>query len=165
MSAKGRLFLPVRALWIDLVDRAQGKKRRLGGVLDRLRSPGQPVTDRQDPADLVALRLHGLQRPDGRAARRHDVLDDHAALAGLERWSLDTPEEAVLLGLLTHEEGLDRGASGERGTGDRVGAHRHTADRGGTPLAGLGGYKRRERVEPIWAEDRALGIDEVLGGD
>ena len=50
--------------------------------------------------------------------------------SGLERRTLDAALQAVLLGLLAHEEGLDVGAAGQRGAGGRVGAHRQAADRG-----------------------------------
>ena len=55
------------------------------------------------------------------------------------------------------------GAAGERGAGDRVGAHRHAADGRGAPLGHLRGEQRAERGEARRAQDRALGVDVVLG--
>ena len=68
------------------------------------------------------------------------------------------------LDLLAHEERLDVGAAGERGARDRIGAHRHPADRGRVPGAGLVGDELGEREEAGRPEDRALGVDQVLRG-
>ena len=78
-----------------------------------------------------------------RAAGRDDVLDDQAALAGLQRRPLDAALQPVRLGLLAHEERLDVGAAGERGARGRVGAHRQPADRGRVPARARG--RRRAR--------------------
>ena len=45
----------------------------------------------------------------------------------------------------------------------RVGAHRQPADGGRAPLAGALGDELAEREEARRAEDRALGVDVVLG--
>ena len=57
------------------------------------------------------------------------------------------------LGLLAHEERLDVGAAGQRGAGDRVGAHRHPADRGRPVLA----RRARRRARPARGTRRAAG--------
>ena len=55
-------------------------------------------------------------------------------------------------------------AAGERRAGDRVGAHRHAADRGRVPAPhALGGDQLAERPEPGRPQDRPLGVDVVLG--
>ena len=84
---------------------------------------------------------------------------------GVERRPLDAALEAVLLGLLAHEERLHVGAAGERGARDGVRAHRQAADGGGAPLA----RPARRRSSPSArearrAQDRPLGVDVVLRG-
>ena len=68
------------------------------------------------------------------------------------------------LDLLAHEEGLDGGTAGEGRAGDRVSAHRHPANRGGVPGASLAGDELRQGAEAGRAQDRALGVDQVVGG-
>ena len=70
----------------------------------------------------------------------------------------------MVLCLLAHEERLRLSASREGRTGDRVGSHRHPADGGRIPRAGLFGGELRQRAEALRAEDRALGVDQVFGG-
>jgi hypothetical protein len=72
--------------------------------------------------------------------------------------------QAVPLGLLAHEERLHVGAAGQRGAGERVGPHRHAADRGRAPLGRRLGDERGQRPEPRGAQDRPLGVDVVLRG-
>ena len=81
----------------------------------------------------------------------------------VEQRPLDPAREAVRLDVLAHEEGLAVEAAGERGAGDRVGPHRHPADRGRPPLAALRRDQLAERGEAVREQDRALGVD-VVGG-
>ena len=108
----------------------------------------------------LADRLDRLQR---RAAGGDDVLDDQAAVVGVEERALDAPLQAVLLGLLAHEEGLDVGAAGQRGargrrrrpsSGRRPRSRSHSRARAATSSA--------ERGEAGGPQDRALGVDVVL---
>ena len=107
----------------------------------------------------LAHRLDGLQR---RAAGGDDVLDDQAAVAGIEQRALDAALQAVLLGLLADEEGLDVGAAGQRGARRGVGAHGQAADGGGPPLARALGDELGQGGEAGGPQDRALGVDVVL---
>ena len=70
----------------------------------------------------------------------------------------------MLLDLLAHEERLRLGAARERRACDRVGAHRHPADRARPPVPGLRGDQLGERLKAVGAQDRALGVDQVLRG-
>ena len=56
-----------------------------------------------------------LDRLQGRAAGGDDVLDDQAAVLGIEERALDAPLQAVVLGLLADEEGLDVRPAGQGG--------------------------------------------------
>ena len=67
--------------------------------------------------------------------------------SAVEQRTLDAALQAVRLGLLAHEERLRARAAGERRAGDRVGAHRHAADRRRLPLGDLRGEQRAERGE------------------
>ena len=102
-------------------------------------------------------------RLDRRAAGGDDVLDHEAAVAGLEQRPLDAPGEAVVLGLLAHEERLDVGAAGQRRAGDRVGAHRQPAHRRRAQRARALGHELGQGGEPVGAQDRPLRVDQVLG--
>src|SRR5689334_23909211 len=99
-----------RAIRINVIDRCQRPVRRAGSLTNRDRAARETVEDRGDAHDLVAGVAHGLDRLQRRAARRDDVLDDQAAIAGLEQRALDAALKAVLLALLAHEERLDVGA-------------------------------------------------------
>ena len=116
------------------------------------------------PGDLVAGladRVDGLQ---GRAAGGDDVLDDQAAVVGIEERALDAALQAVRLGLLADEEGLDVGAAGQGGARRGVGAHGQPADGGRPPLARAGGDQLGQGGEAGGAQDRPLGVDVVLRG-
>jgi hypothetical protein len=86
-------------------------------------------------ATEAARRLDGVERLEGRAAGGHGVLDERHGLAFAEG-ALDALAEAVLLGLLAHEEAaqvapLVAGAGGgeqDRGD-DGHGGHDHAAHR------------------------------------
>ncbi len=77
--------------------------------------PARRSSTVDDAGDLVAGLAHRLDGLQGRAAGGDDVLDDQAAVVGLEERALDAALQAVLLGLLADEEGLDVGAAGQRG--------------------------------------------------
>src|ERR1700727_488846 len=88
---------------------------------------GEPVEHAEHADDLPAGLLQRGDRRQRRAARRDDVLDDHAAVL-LAQWrTLDPPLKAVMLGLLADEEPPRTRAPGERRAGDRIGAHRPPA--------------------------------------
>ena len=84
--------------------------------------------------------------------------------SGVEQRPFDAARQAVRLDLLAHEEDLHVGAAGERRAGDRVGAHRHPADRRRAPRARLLGDELAERREARRPQDRALGVDVVRRG-
>ena len=86
-----------------------------------------------------------VDRLQGRAAGGDDVLDDHAALAVAEDRPLDAPLQTVLLCLLADKEGLAVEATGQRGAGDGVRAHREAADCGRAPRTRLGGRNSARR--------------------
>src|SRR5436190_5907564 len=153
--------LAVGALGIDVVDRRQRLVRRARRGFDRLARAGQAVEDGGDPDDLVPGVLERLDRLDRRAAGGADVLDDQAAIAGLQRRALDLPLQAVGLGLLADEERLHVGAAGERRAGDRVGAHGQAAHGGGAALARQRRDELGKRGEALGAQDRALGVDVI----
>jgi hypothetical protein len=69
----------------------------------------------------------------------------------------------VLLAFLAHEEGLHVGARGEGGAGDRVGAHRQPADRGGAVLGCRRGDKLAHRPEPGRPQRGAFRVDVIVG--
>ena len=155
------------ALGIDVVDRRQrGVGGAAGGRGDVLAAAGEPVEDRDGPDDLEPLLAAPLDRLDGGAAGRDDVLDDQDTGSGVEQRALDPALEAVLLLLLADEEGeqVVAGRIGDGGARDRVGAHRHSSDGGGAQPRSLGGDELAERAEPRLAQDRALGVDVVGGG-
>src|SRR5215218_6616274 len=105
--ASPSLRLAIGPVGINVVDGRQRLIRSTGGRLaDRFGAAGEPVEHRDDAADVVALGADGLDRLDRRAARGHDVLDDQAALALLERRTLDPALKAVRLRLLAHKERL-----------------------------------------------------------
>src|SRR3712207_4286932 len=86
-SEKGRL--PVGVDVIDRGERAEGHAL----LLYPLTRAGQAIEDRRDADDLVprlAQRRDGLERG---AAGGRDVLDDEAAVAGLEQRPLDAALE------------------------------------------------------------------------
>src|SRR4051794_25482078 len=91
VSSGARIWVSgaVRAVRIELVDRDERSIRRLGSVLDRLATPGEPIHHRSDPGDLEALLPDPLDRPYRGSTGRHDVLDDEAAGARGENRPLD----------------------------------------------------------------------------
>ena len=124
---------------------------------------GEAVEHADHAADLVPGVVQRGDRRERRAAGRDDVLDDHAAVPGAQQRALDAALQPVRLGVLAHEEGLRAGAPGERGAGERVGAHRHAADRRAAPRGHLRREQHGERAEALRAQDRALGVDVVVG--
>src|SRR5437764_4272040 len=87
----------VWALWVHVVDRGERDVWGIRGLLDRVPAAGKPVEHGDDADDLVAFLAQPLERVHRRAAGRDDVLDDQAALAGLERRPLQPTLEPVLL--------------------------------------------------------------------
>jgi hypothetical protein len=71
--------------------------------------------------------------------------------------------QPVRLDLLAHEEPLGARASRERRAGERIGAHGRAADRRAAPRRHLRGEQERQRGEAVREQDRALGVDVVLG--
>jgi hypothetical protein len=106
--------------------------------------------------------MQRIDRRERRAARRHDVLDDQAAIVVAQQWTLDAALQPVVLRLLADQERLRARAAGERGTRDRIRAHRQPAHRRRVPLGRVRRDERRERREPGGPQDRALGVDVVL---
>ena len=84
-----------------------------------LAAAGQPVEDADDPDDLVARLAQGVERQERGASRGHDVLDDHAAILGVQSGP-SRGAAARAPGLLAHEERLHVGAARQRGAGDGV---------------------------------------------
>ena len=107
--------------------------------------------------------MHGGDRGDGRATRADDVLDHQAAVAGVEQRPFDAALQAVCLGVLAYEEALGLCPTGERGAGDRVGAHREAPDRRRAERGGVRGDELAKCREPVGPQDRPLGVD-VVGG-
>src|ERR1700733_9628924 len=90
----------VRAVRVDVVDRGQRHERRAGGFLDRGGPAGEAIADREHAAHVMALLAQRLERSDRGPAGGDDVLDQHAALVGVELRALDPARQAVALGLL-----------------------------------------------------------------
>ena len=124
--------------------------------------PGEAVEHRDDAGDRVPGRADRVDRLQRRAAGGDDVLDDEAALVGVEQRALDAALQPVLLGVLADEEGLDVGAAGQGGARGGIGAHRQPAHGGGLPFARQRGHQLGEGGEARGAQDGALGIDVVL---
>ena len=152
----------VGTLRVDVVDRDERDVGRVRGRLDPRAAAGQPVEHADDADDLVPGLLQRLDRGDRRAAGADDVLDDEAAVLGAQQRSLDAARQPMRLGLLAHEEALGVGASGERGAGHGVGAHRHAPDGRRAPLRGPLGEQLAEGEKAAGQQDRALGVDVVL---
>ena len=90
-----RFASAIRALGVDVVDRRERDVRRARRLLDPLAAAGEAVEHGDDAADRPALLPQRLDRGERRAAGRHDVLDDEAAVAVVEERALDAALEAV----------------------------------------------------------------------
>ena len=141
-----------------------GDVGRAGGRLDRRASAGEPVQNADHAADGVPGLVQRLDRGQGRAAGRDDVLDDHAAVLGGQGRALDAALQPVRLGVLADEERLRLRSSGERRARDGVGSHRHPADRRARPCGDPLGDQHGERGEPRGQQDRPLCVHVVLRG-
>src|SRR5690606_33516623 len=97
---------PIGTVRIDVVERRQRHVRRPGRLLDPRAAAGQAVEHGDHADDRAPLLLEGGDRRERRPAGRDHVLDDEAAVGVVEERPLDAALQAVVLGLLAHEERL-----------------------------------------------------------